>query len=93
MSHKKLLFIHSSDPGDALGGGETSLIGLVGRLDRDEVLVIEGALDGFYYVNNGKAAGWVAKEDVAPYKEPAPGTVQPQSNTTPTRSNYGRRRY
>ena len=28
-----MLFIHSSDPGDALGGGETSLIGLVGGLD------------------------------------------------------------
>jgi hypothetical protein len=65
---------------------------VVGRLNQDDVLVIEGALEGHYYVNNGKAAGWIAKENVAPYKEPEPGTAQPRSNTTPSRGTYIRRR-
>ena len=34
----RLLFVHSSDPDDALGGGETTLISLIRRLPRDRFL-------------------------------------------------------
>ena len=33
MAPARLLFVHSSDPHDSLGGGETSLIALTERLD------------------------------------------------------------
>ncbi len=45
---------------------------VVGKVSRDEVLVIQGELESYYYVDTGKVAGWISKENVAPYKDPEP---------------------
>ena len=45
---------------------------VVGKVTKDEVLVIQGELESYYYVDTGKTAGWISKEDVAPYQEPEP---------------------
>jgi hypothetical protein len=43
---------------------------VVGRVAQNEVLAIEGVMEGYFHVNTGQAAGWISKKDVSPYKAP-----------------------
>lgn len=52
--------------GSTLRAGED----VVGKVAEGEVLAIEGVLDSWYYVNNGKVAGWISRGDVSVYREP-----------------------
>ncbi len=61
-------------PGDVIVVTQQSELKLgsevVGQVNQDEVLAIEGVLKSFFYVNTGEAAGWISKENVAPYEAP-----------------------
>ena len=43
---------------------------IVGKISKDEVLAIEGVLDAWFYVDNGKVAGWISRENVSAYYDP-----------------------
>ena len=40
----------------------------VGKVAKGEVLAIESVLDSWFYVNNGKASGWISRDDVLEYQ-------------------------
>jgi hypothetical protein len=58
---------------------------VVGKVSKDEVLAIEGVLDSWFYVDNGKAAGWISRENVAAYRDPKPGSPVAETAQTPGR--------
>lgn len=55
---------------------------VVGNVKQEEVLVIKGVLDSFYYVDTGKVAGWISKENVSPYRDPGAGGAASDATAT-----------